>query len=62
MVVNMLQNISKIYYNHNSNFKYLDSTIKYIDFESFHYNINMDVISLFMVFNGFNSMFSSMHS
>ena len=62
MVVNILQNITKIYFNHNSNIKYLDSTIKYIGFESFRYNINMDVISSFMFFNGFNSMFPSMHS
>ena len=33
MVVSMLKNLSQIYYSHNSNIKYVYSTIKYIDFK-----------------------------
>ena len=33
------------------------STIKYIGFESIHYAINMDVVSLFMIFSDFDYMF-----
>ena len=46
-----------MYSNHNSNIKYVDSTIKCIDFQSFHYTINMDAILSFMVFNDFDYMF-----
>ena len=61
MVICMLQNLSLMYYSHNSNIKYIDSTIKCIGFESIHYVINFDVISSFVVFNDFNSVFSSMY-
>ena len=56
MVVSMLQNWSQKYYSHNSNIKCVDLTIKYIDFESFHYAINLDVILSYMVFNGYVSI------
>ena len=42
-----------MYSSHNSNIKCEDSTIKCIDFESFYYTINLNVISSF----DFNSMF-----
>ena len=61
MVVNMLQKYSQMYYSHNNNIKYVDSTIKCIDFESFHYAINLDVVSFFMVFNDFDYMFLLMY-
>ena len=50
-----------MYSNHNSNIKCVDSTIKCIGFESFHYAINLDVVSSFMVFRDFDSMFLSMY-
>ena len=50
-----------MYYSHNSNIKYMDSTIKCIGFESFHYAINLDVVSSFMVFSDFDSMFISLY-
>ena len=50
-----------MYYNYNSNIKCVDSTIKSIDFELFHYAINMNVVSSFMVFNDFDSMFLSIY-
>ena len=62
MVICMLQNFSLMYYSHNSNIKYVNSTIKCIGFKSIHYVINFDVVSFFVVFNDFNSMFLSMHS
>ena len=43
MVVSILQNLSHRYSSHNSNIKCVDSTIKCIGFESFHYVINLDV-------------------
>ena len=56
---------SSVYYKtysiHNSNIKYVDSTIKYIDFESFYYVINLDVVLSFMVFNDFDYVFLSMY-
>ena len=61
MVVNMLQNWSQRYSNHKSNIKCVDSTIKCIGFESFHYAINLDDILSFVVFNDFDSMFLSMY-
>ena len=51
-----------MYYNHNSNIKYIDSTIKYIGFESFYYAINLDVVLSFMVFSNFDFMFISIYS
>ena len=38
-----------MYSSHNSNIKYVDSTIKYIGVESIHYAINLDVVSSFMI-------------
>ena len=35
------------------------STIKYVDFESIHYIINMDDVSSFMVFSEFDHIFLS---
>ena len=61
MAVNILQNWSQIYYSHNSNIKCIDSTIKYIDSESFYYVINLDVVSSIVVFNDFDYMFLLMH-
>ena len=61
MVISMLQNLSHIYYIHNSNIKSEDLMIKYIGFKSFHYAINLDVVSSFMVFNDFDSIFLSMY-
>ena len=61
MVIGMLYNYSKIYSNHNSNIKYVDLIIKYINFKSFHYVINLYVILSFMVFKGFNSIFLSIY-
>ena len=40
-----------MYYNHNNNIKRVDSTIKCIGFESFHYAINLNVVSSFMIFS-----------
>ena len=54
----MLQNWSQRYY---SDIKCVDSIIKYIDFEPFHYAINLDVVSSFVVFNDFDSMFLLMY-
>ena len=45
MVVNILQNWSQRYSSHNNNIKCIDSSIKCISFESFHYAINLDVVS-----------------
>ena len=50
-----------MYSNHNSNIKCIDSTIKCIGFESFHYAINLDVVSSFIVFRNFDSMFLLMY-
>ena len=57
----MLQNQSQSYYSNNSNIKCVDSTIKYIGFESFHYAINLDIVSSFMVFSCFDSIFLLMY-
>ena len=43
------------------NIKYIDLTIKCIGFESFHYTINLNIASYFMVFTGFDFMFLSMY-
>ena len=45
-----------MYYTHNSNIKCVGSTIKYTNFDSIHYVINLDVVSSFMVFNDFDYM------
>ena len=50
-----------MYYSYNSNIKYIDSAIKCITFESFHYVINLDVVSSFVVFSDFDYMFPSMY-
>ena len=57
MVTNMLQNLSHGYSSHNSNIKCVSSIIKCIDFESIHYDINLDVISSFMNFRYFDLCF-----
>ena len=46
-----------MYSSYNSNFKYVGSTIKCINFESIHYNINHNVVSSSMIFSDFDSMF-----
>ena len=33
-----------MYFSHNSNIKYIDSTMKCIGFESFHYTINLYIV------------------
>ena len=53
-IVSMLQNWSQRYSSHNSN-------IKCTHFESFHYTINLDVVSSFMIFSDFDYMFLSMY-
>ena len=50
MVISILYNLSKKYYNHNSNIKCVNSIIKYIVFKSFYYIICLDVVLLFMIF------------
>ena len=57
----MLLNWSNRYYSHNINIKYVNSTIKYIDFESIDY-ANLDVVSSFMIFSDFDYMFLYMYS
>ena len=57
----MLYNLSQKYYSHNSNIKYIDSTIKCIDFKLFHYVINLDAVSSYVVFNDFDYIFLSMY-
>ena len=61
MVVSILQNWSQRYSSHNINIKCVDSIIKYIGFESFHYAINLNVVLSFVVFSDFESMFLSMY-
>ena len=39
----------------------IDSIIKYIGFESFHYAISLNVVSSFMVLRNFDYMFLSMY-
>ena len=50
-----------MYSSYNSNIKCVGLTIKYIDFELIHCVINLDVVSLFMVFSDFDYMFLSMY-
>ena len=57
----MLQNYSERYFSHNSNIKCVDSTIKCMAFESFHYAIKFDVMSSFVVFKYFDFLFLSMY-
>ena len=57
----MLYNYSHMNYSYNSNIICVDSTIKCIDFELFHYAINLNVISSYMVFSDFDYMFLSMY-
>ena len=52
---------SQIYSSHNSNIKYINSTIKYIDFELFHYTINSNIVSFFVVFSNFDYIFISIY-
>ena len=61
MVVSLLYNLSQRYFSHNSNIKCVNSIIKYIGFESFHYVINLNVVSSFMVFSSFDFIFLSMY-
>ena len=61
MVINILQNLSYMYSSHNNNIKCVGLTIKHVGFESIHYAINLDIVSSFMVFNDFDSMFLSMY-
>ena len=57
----MLQNLSHKHYRHNNNIKHVNSTIKFIGFESFYYVIDLNVVSLFVVFNNFYYMFISIY-
>ena len=50
-----------MYFSHNSNIKYVDSIIKCICFESFHYIINLNIVSSFVVFSIFDYIFLSMY-
>ena len=50
-----------MYSSHNSNIKCLGSTIKCIGFEPNHCAINLNIVSFFMVFSNFDSMFLSMY-
>ena len=62
IVANMLQNLSHMYYSHNSNIKFVNSSIKCVGFESIHYAINPDDdVSSFLVFNDFDYIFISMY-
>ena len=61
MVVSMLQNWIRRYSSNNSNIKCVKLTIKCIGFESFHYAINLDIISSFVVFSDFDYMFLSIY-
>ena len=42
-------------------FKYVDLIIKYTGFESFYYAINLDTVSLFMVFSDIDYLFLSIY-
>ena len=57
MIISMLENWSQRYSSHNSNIKCVDLAIKCINFEWFHYAINLDVVSSFVVFSDFDYMF-----
>ena len=60
MIINM-QNYSYTCSSHNSNFKCIDSTINCIHFEAIHYAINLDVVSISMVFSDFDYIFLLMY-
>ena len=49
MVINMLQNLSHMYFSHNNNVKCIGSTIKHVDFKPIYYTINLDVISFIII-------------
>ena len=53
MVVHILHNLSHWYSSHYSKIKYIVLTIKYISFESVHYAININIITIFMVCSNF---------
>ena len=55
----MLYNLNHEYFSNDSNIKCVSSIIKFIDFESIQYVINLDVVSSSMVFNDFDFMFLS---
>ena len=57
----MLHNYNHMYFSYNNNIICVDLTIKCIDFESFYYAMNLDVISSYIVFNDLDSMFLSMY-
>ena len=61
MIINMLQNLNNRYSSHNNNIKYISLTIKCMDFKPIHNAINMDVVSSFIIFDDFNSMYLSMY-
>ena len=48
-----------MYSGSNNNVKCIDSIIQYIVFDPIHYAINMNVISLSIIFSDFNSIFLS---
>ena len=50
-----------MYSSHIKNIKCVDPIIKCIGFESFHYTINLDVVSSFVFFSDFDYMFLSMY-
>ena len=50
-----------MYSSHNNNIKYVDLIIKYIGFKLFHYTINLNVVSSFMIFNDFDYIFLSIY-
>ena len=53
----MLQNLNHRYFSHNTNIKYVRSTIKCISFDPIYYVINLNVVLFFMIFSDFDSMF-----
>ena len=61
MIVNMLQNLSHMYYSHNSNIKFVGSTIKYIGFKLIHYVIHLNTVSYFIFCSDNDSMFLSIY-
>ena len=59
---NIMQNFSNGNHNHNSNIKYVNSTIKCLGFKRIYYAINLDFVSSPIVFNNFDYMFLSMYN
>ena len=43
-----------MYYNYNSNIKYVSLTIKRVNFESIFYAINVNAFSTYMIFSDFD--------